>query len=92
MDIRLIGPYDDSDVDRLKMPTPMMLFPYLAWIMAGWALTWAAMKLQMLQRLLDTVSLTSDQWLVVLGLSLVAPALVAADATASVPRPRAPAS
>ena len=33
----------------------------------------------MLQRLLDTVPLTGDQWLVVLGLSLVAPAFTAID-------------
>jgi len=25
MDARLIGPYEDSDVGRLKIPTPMML-------------------------------------------------------------------
>ena len=33
----------------------------------------------MLQRLLDTTSLTGRQWLVVLGLSLIAPAVVAVD-------------
>ena len=33
----------------------------------------------MLQRLLDTVSLTGAQWVVVIGLSLVAPAFVAVD-------------
>ena len=33
----------------------------------------------MLQRLLDTTSLTGGQWLVVLGLSLIAPAVVAVD-------------
>jgi hypothetical protein len=34
------------------------IFPYLGWIMLGWALTWAAVELDLLQRLLDTVSLT----------------------------------
>jgi Ca2+-transporting ATPase len=33
----------------------------------------------MLQRLLDTTSLTGRQWVVVLALSLLAPAVVAAD-------------
>ncbi|MFL6136744.1 MAG: cation-translocating P-type ATPase [Frankiaceae bacterium] len=55
------------------------VFPYLGWIIAGWALTWAAVELRMLQRLLDTVSLTGDQWLVVLALSLPAPLFVGAD-------------
>jgi Ca2+-transporting ATPase len=39
------------------------VFPYLGWIIAGWALTWAAVELRPLQRLLDTVSLTGHQWL-----------------------------
>ena len=34
------------------------VFPYLGWIILGWTLTWAAVELNMLQRLLDTVSLT----------------------------------
>jgi Ca2+-transporting ATPase len=33
----------------------------------------------MLQRLLETTSLTGDQWLTVLGLSLIPPAAVAVD-------------
>ena len=33
----------------------------------------------MLQRLLDTVSLTGGQWLIVIALSIVAPALVGID-------------
>jgi Ca2+-transporting ATPase len=55
------------------------VFPYLGWIIAGWALTWAAVELNMLQRLLDTVSLTGGQWALVLALSLVAPAFTAID-------------
>ena len=55
------------------------IFPYLGWIIAGWALTWAAVELNMLQRLLDTVQLTGAQWALVLALSLVAPAFTAID-------------
>ena len=32
------------------------IFPYLGWIIPGWVLTWAAVELNMLQRLLDTVA------------------------------------
>ena len=55
------------------------IFPYLGWIILGWTLTWAAVQLNMLQQLLDTVSLTGDQWGVVLALSLVAPAFTVID-------------
>src|SRR4029079_5601330 len=55
------------------------VFPYLGWIILGWTLTWAAVELNMLQRLLDTVSLTGHEWLLVLGLSLVMPLLVGVD-------------
>src|SRR4051794_683272 len=55
------------------------VFPYLGWIVAGWLLTWAAVELNMFQRLLQTVSLTGGQWGVVLALSLAAPLLVGAD-------------
>jgi P-type Ca2+ transporter type 2C len=55
------------------------IFPYLGWIILGWVLTWAAVELNMLQRLLDTVSLTGAQWVLVIGLSLVAPAFTAID-------------
>jgi Ca2+-transporting ATPase len=62
-----------------EAPWSSPVFPYLGWILAGWALTWAAVELGMLQRLLDTTSLSGSQWLVVLGLSLLAPAVVAID-------------
>jgi Ca2+-transporting ATPase len=55
------------------------LFPFFGWIIAGWVFSWAAIELSMLQRLLDTVSLSGRQWVVVLALSLVAPAMVAVD-------------
>jgi P-type Ca2+ transporter type 2C len=55
------------------------MFPYLGWVILGWTLTWAAVELNMMQRLLDTVALTGSQWAVVIGLSLVAPAVVAID-------------
>jgi Ca2+-transporting ATPase len=54
-------------------------FPYLAYILFGYFLTWAAVELGMFQRLLDTTSLSGGQWLTVIGLSLIAPAIVAAD-------------
>jgi P-type Ca2+ transporter type 2C len=55
------------------------VFPYLGWIILGWVLTWAAVELNMLQRLLDTTSLSGRQWIIVLALSLLAPAAVAID-------------
>jgi P-type Ca2+ transporter type 2C len=57
------------------------IFPYLGWIFLGWTLTWAAVQLNMLQQLLDTVSLTGKQWGVVLVLSLIAPGIVWVDKT-----------
>jgi Ca2+-transporting ATPase len=62
------------------------VFPYLGWIILGWVLTWAAVELRMLQRLLDTVSLTGAQWLTVLALSLVAPAAVWVDSAVQLRR------
>jgi Ca2+-transporting ATPase len=62
-----------------ESPLSSPIFPYMACIMAGWALTWAGVELNMLQRLLDTQSLTGAQWLLVIGLSIVAPGLVGID-------------
>jgi Ca2+-transporting ATPase len=62
-----------------EAPWSSPVFPYLGWIILGWFLTWAAVELNMLQRLLDTESLTGGQWAWVLGLSLITPALVWAD-------------
>jgi Ca2+-transporting ATPase len=62
-----------------EQPWSSPIFPYFGWLIAGWVLTWAAVELSMLQRLLDTVSLTGAQWLVVLGLSLIVPVLVGLD-------------
>jgi Ca2+-transporting ATPase len=47
-------------------------FPYLGWIAVGWVFTWAAIELEMLQRLLLTTSLQGSEWLIVIGLSLIA--------------------
>ncbi len=55
------------------------VFPYLGWIILGWILTWAAVELNMLQRLLDTTSISGRQWVVVIAMSVVAPALVGID-------------
>jgi P-type Ca2+ transporter type 2C len=46
-------------------------FPYLSWIFLGWLLTWAAVELGMLQRLLVTTSLQGSEWLIVIALSLI---------------------
>ena len=62
-----------------QAPWSSPLFPYLGWIILGWFITWAAVELNMFQRLLDTTSLSGRQWVVVLALSLIAPAVVAAD-------------
>ena len=72
-----------------EAPWSSPVFPYLGWIILGWVLTWAAVELNMLQRLLDTTSLTGGQWLVVLGLSLIAPAVVAVDKAIQLSRQRA---
>jgi Ca2+-transporting ATPase len=64
------------------------LFPYLGWIILGWILTWAAVELGMLQRLLNTESLTGAQWLAVLALSLVMPAAVGVDKAIQLRRQR----
>jgi len=71
-----------------QVPWSAPVFPFLGWIIAGWALTWAAVELHMLQRLLDTTSLSGDQWLVTLGLSLIAPAVVAVDKVVQMSRQR----
>jgi Ca2+-transporting ATPase len=62
-----------------EAPWSSPLFPYYGWLILGWILTWAAVELNMLQRLLDTESLTGGQWIVVIALSIVAPALVGID-------------
>jgi Ca2+-transporting ATPase len=64
------------------------VFPYLGWIILGWFLTWAAVELHMLQRLLDTQSLSGGQWGAVLLLCLITPAAVAADRMISLRRQR----
>jgi Ca2+-transporting ATPase len=62
-----------------EAPWASPVFPYLGWIILGWVLTWAGVELHMLQRLLDTESLTGPEWAIVLGASLITPALVWAD-------------
>jgi Ca2+-transporting ATPase len=62
-----------------QAPWSSPVFPYLGWIILGWVMTWAAVELGMLQRLLDTTSLSGRQWIIVLALSLLAPAVVAVD-------------
>ena len=55
------------------------LFPFFGWIILGWGLTLAAIETGVFQRLLDTVALTGSQWVLVIALSLIAPAFVAVD-------------
>jgi Ca2+-transporting ATPase len=64
-----------------EAPWSAPIFPYLGWIIVGWLLTWAAVELNMLQRILDTVSLSGDQWAVVVAASLIVPVLVWIDKT-----------
>jgi hypothetical protein len=42
-----------------QVPWSSPVFPYLGWVILGWILTWAAVELNMLQRLLDTTSLSA---------------------------------
>jgi Ca2+-transporting ATPase len=71
-----------------EAPWSPPVFPYYGWIMLGWLLTWAAVELGMLQRLLDTQSITGGQWVVVIALSLAAPALVGIDKALQLRRTR----
>jgi Ca2+-transporting ATPase len=71
-----------------QVPWASPLFPYLGWIILGWILTWAAVELNMLQRLLDTESLSGREWVIVLALSLIAPAVVGVDKMIQLSRQR----
>jgi Ca2+-transporting ATPase len=74
-----------------EAPWSAPVFPYLGWIILGWILTWAAVELNMLQRLLDTKSLTGGQWVVVLALSLITPTAVGIDKAIQMSRRSRPA-
>jgi hypothetical protein len=67
------------DASRARSTLVLAGISILRWIILGWVLTWAAVELGMLQGLLDTTSLTGRQWILVLALALIAPAIVAAD-------------
>jgi P-type Ca2+ transporter type 2C len=71
-----------------QAPWSSPVFPFLGWVILGWFITWAAVELNMFQRLLDTTSLSGRQWIVVLALSLLAPAVVAADKLIQLSRQR----
>jgi P-type Ca2+ transporter type 2C len=71
-----------------QAPWSSPVFPFLGWVILGWFITWAAVELNMFQRLLDTTSLSGRQWIVVLALSLLAPAVVAADKLIQLARQR----
>lgn len=71
-----------------EVPWSAPLFPFMGWIIFGWILTWAAVELNMFQRLLETVELSGPQWLLVIALSLITPALVAIDRLLQIKRER----
>jgi P-type Ca2+ transporter type 2C len=71
-----------------EVPWSSPLFPFMGWIILGWVLTWTAVELHMFQRLLETVELSGPQWLVVIALSLITPALVAVDKLIQIKRER----
>jgi P-type Ca2+ transporter type 2C len=73
-----------------EAPWSSPLFPYYGWIILGWVFTWAAVELGMLQRLLDTVSLSGRQWVIVIGLSLIMPLVVGVDKAVRLRRERTP--
>ncbi len=73
-----------------QAPWSAPMFPYFGWLIAGWSLTWAAVELNMMQRLLDTVTLTGSEWAVVIGLSLLAPAFVGIDRAIQLSRLKSP--
>ncbi len=73
-----------------QAPWASPVFPFLGWVILGWVITWAAVELHMLQRLLDTTSLTGGEWGTVLGLSLIAPAIVGVDKAIQLRRQRSP--
>ena len=72
-----------------QAPWSSPVFPFLGWIILGWILTWAAVELNMLQRLLDTTSLSGGQWGTVLLLFLIAPAVAGIDKALLLRRQRA---
>ena len=51
-------------------------WPYMGWVAIGPLLAWFAVELPLLQRWLDTQSLSGREWLGVLGLALVTPVAV----------------
>ena len=62
------------------------VFPYLGWILLGWVLTWAAVELNMLQRILLTTSLSGAQWALCIGLSAISPGVIWIDKSIQIRR------
>jgi Ca2+-transporting ATPase len=52
------------------------VFPFFMWLSIPAAVTWLGVELPLLQRWLDTTSLTGSQWLAVFALSLAVPLVV----------------
>jgi Ca2+-transporting ATPase len=57
------------------------VFPYLGWILLGWTLTLLAVELNVLQRMLQTESLTGAQWVLCIALSAISPGVIWIDKT-----------
>ena len=62
------------------------IFPYLGWILLGWALTWLAVELGVLQRILLTTSLSGAQWALCIGLSAISPGVIWIDKSLQIRR------
>jgi Ca2+-transporting ATPase len=63
-------------------PTPVWVgpfWPYVGWLATSAFLTWLAVELPLLQRWLDTTTLTGRQWLGVVGLATASAALAEID-------------
>ena len=63
-------------------PTPVWVgpfWPYVGWLSISVFLTWLAIELPLLQRWLDTTTLTGLQWLGVVGLALASATLAEID-------------
>ena len=63
-------------------PTPVWVgpfWPYVGWLSISVFLTWLAIELPLLQRWLDTTTLTGLQWLGVVGLALASAILAEID-------------
>jgi Ca2+-transporting ATPase len=52
------------------------VYPFFVWLSVPAVITWLGVELAVLQRWLDTATLTGSQWLAVVALAVVVPILV----------------